>query len=433
MKGFKSRALLASGAAVLMLAAACTNGGTPAPTGPGPLPTDNVNLTFWWWGSAARAATTQQVITLFEQKYPFIHVQGEPQDFTNYFTNLSTQFAGGSAPDIITMGGAYPQSYGRDSNLLDLGTVSSDLDSSVFPANLLQSGAFGGKQYGVPTGGNAIAVLINPAIFQAAGVAIPNDDTWSWDDFANIAKQIQSKLPGTYGAETRIYDMIGAYAGQNEGLYNTDGSLAVSEGTLTKLFQMEKDLIGTGEAPADLANQVLAATNAQTLFGQGKSAMLIGYSNQVNTYAPLIGKPVQLLRLPGESQAKHPGTALLPSQYYTINATTKYPRQAATFVNFLVNSPDAGKLILADRGLPASPAVLQAITPLLNANDQVFAAFQAKNSSKFGPSFNPPAWATDINKITQTVDSEVISGQLTPAAAATEWIKEMNDSKAKNS
>jgi hypothetical protein len=27
----------------------------------------------------------------------------------------------------------------------------------------------------------------------------------------------------------------------------------------------------------------------------------------------------------------------------------------------------------------------------------------------------------------------VISGQLTPAAAATEWIKEMNDSKAKNS
>jgi multiple sugar transport system substrate-binding protein len=196
---------------------------------------------------------------------------------------------------------------------------------------------------------------------------------------------------------------------------------------------MEKDLIGTGEAPADLANQVLAATNAQTLFGQGKSAMLIGYSNQVNTYAPLIGKPVQLLRLPGESQAKHPGTALLPSQYYTINATTKYPRQAATFVNFLVNSPDAGKLILADRGLPASPAVLQAITPLLNANDQVFAAFQAKNSSKFGPSFNPPAWATDINKITQTVDSEVISGQLTPAAAATEWIKEMNDSKAKNS
>jgi multiple sugar transport system substrate-binding protein len=252
-------------------------------------------------------------------------------------------------------------------------------------------------------------------------------------DPSGTGDQIQSKLPGTYGAETRIFDMIGAYAGQNEGVYRPDGSLAVSEATLTKLFQMEKDLIGRGEAPANLANQVLAATNAQTLFGQGKSAMLIGYSNQVNTYAPLIGKPVQLLLLPGESQAKQPGSSLLPSQYYTINADTKHARQAATFVNFLVNSPEAGELILADRGLPASPAVLQAITPLLNANDQIFANFHQKNASKFGPSFVPPSWATDINKITQTIDRKVVSGQLTPSAAATEWVKEMNDSKAKNS
>jgi len=399
----------------------------------GPLPTDNVTLTFWWWGSQARATTTQKVIDLFQQQYPYIHIQGEPQDFANYFTNVSTKFAGGDAPDIITMGGAYPKSYASDGNLLDFGTVSSDLNTTVFPSGLLTSAQVDGKQYGVPTGGNAIAVLYNEDLFKSAGVAVPNDDTWSWADFVSTAKQIQSKLPGTYGAETRLFDMIGAYSGQQGGLYNDDGSLKVTADQLTPLFQMEKDLIGTGAAPADLFNQELAVDPAQTLFAQGKSAMLIGYTNQVNTYAPLNKGTVKLLRLPGESTAKQPGSSLLPSQYYTINHDTKYPRQAATFVNFLVNSPDAGKLILADRGLPASPAVLQAITPLLNANDQIFAQFHQKNASKFGPSFVPPAWATDINKITQTIDSKVVSGQMTPSAAAAEWVKEMNDSKTKNS
>lgn len=435
MKGFKaSRALLAAGAAVVLLAAGCGDDDNSTPIGTGALPTDDVTITFWWWGSDARNATTQKVIDLFEQKYPHIHVQGEPQDFANYFANVSTKFAAGDAPDVITMGGAYPKSYASDGNLLDFGKVKEDLKTDVFPDNLLTSATVDGKLYGVPTGGNAIAVLYNKKIFQDTGVAVPDDNTWSWDDFVATAKEIQSKAPeGIYGAEIRMFDMIGAYAGQQGGMYNDDGSLKVTADQLTPLFEMEKSLIGTGTAPADLYNQVLAADPPQTLFAKGKSAMLIGYSNQPSTYAPLIGSPVGLLRIPGESQAKQPGASVLPSQYYTINADTKYPRQAATFVNFLVNSPDAGKLILADRGLPASPEVLTAITPLLSPDDQVFAEFHAKNADKFGPSFVPPAWATDINKITQSVDSKLVAGQYTPAQAASEWVEEMKASRQRNS
>jgi exonuclease III len=67
--------------------------------------------------------------------------------------------------------------------------------------------------------------------------------------------------------------------------------------------------------------------------------MFFGYTNQLGTYADAAGNPadgtddVVLLRIPGESQFASPGTTLLPSQYYTVNAATKYPRQAALFVD----------------------------------------------------------------------------------------------------
>ena len=434
MKGFKKRALLATAAAVTLLAGACTSE-PAAPQGPGPLPTDEVNLTFWWWGSQARAETTQKVIDLFQEKYPFIHVKGEPQDFANYFANLSTKFAANDAPDVITMGGAYVLSYAADGNLANLGELGSELNSGVFPSSILKASTYDGSVYGVPTGANAVALMANKAVFQQAGVALPNDDTWTWDDFADLAKKISDKAPdGVYGAEVRSYDLIGAYAGQREGLYDSAGNVVVTEGTLKDLWEMEKSMVANGAMPpADLTQQVMTVEAAQTLFGQGRSAMFFGYTNQLNTYATANKGDVVLLRIPGESQYQNPGMSLLPSQYYTINVDTPYKRQAALFVDFLVNSTDAGKLILADRGLPSSPAVRQAITPLLGANDQKVAAFIDKNNDKFGPSFVPPSWATDINRITQTIDSQVLFGQLTPAAAATEWIKQMKDSKAANS
>ncbi len=424
----------ATAAAVMMLAAACGGGDDETP-GAGPLPTDSVELTFWWWGSAERAATTQQVIDLFEKKYPFIHVKGEPQDFANYFANLSTKFAASDAPDVITMGGAYVLGYAADGNLADLGTLGGELDTKVFPTSILQASTYENKIYGVPTGGNAIALMANKSLFDKLGVALPNDDTWTWEQFTALAKEISTKAPsGTYGAELRSYDYIGAYAAQQTPLYDDKGNLTVTEATLTTMWELEKDLLAArAMPPADLTQQVMTVEAPQTLFGQGRSAMFFGYTNQVGTYAAASGNDIVLLRIPGESQYGKPGTSLLPSQYYTVNGGSKYQRQAALFVDFLVNDEEAGKLILADRGLPSNPKVRAAIAPLLSPEDQRAATFIDKNNDRFGPSFVPPSWATDVNRITQTIDSQVLFGQLTPAQAAAEWIKQMTSSKAANS
>lgn len=443
MRGFIARrALLAAGAATAVLAAAaCQSAPEAGEQGAGPMPTDPVQLTFWWWGSEARAQTTQKVIELFEEKYPYIDIEGQPQDFANYFTNLATRFASGDAPDIITMGGAYVLGHAADGNLLNL-SEATDLNTSVFPESILMASTFEGNIYGVPTGANSIALMANPELFEEAGVDLPDDDSWTWEEFVDIANEISANTPdGVYGAEMRIYDLIGAYAGQQTPLYDAEGNITVTEATLTSMWEMERDLLeGGGMPPADLTFELMTVSPEQTLFGQGRAAMFFGYTNQLGTYATAAGNEAGgadddfvLLRIPGETQYRQPGMSLLPSQYYTINVDTAAPRQAALFVDFLVNSTEAGELILSDRGLPSSPAVRAHITPLLGPYEQVVAQFISANNDNYGPSFVPPAWATDVNAITQRIDSQVLARDLTPAEGAAEWIKQMEQSKQANS
>lgn len=46
-----------------------------------------------------------------------------------------------------------------------------------------------GKQYAIPKDFDTIGVWYNKKIFDEAGVPYPTDD-WTWDDMADIAKQL---------------------------------------------------------------------------------------------------------------------------------------------------------------------------------------------------------------------------------------------------
>lgn len=426
MKRFKAGAvtLLAS---ISLLTAACGGGENNA--APEPMSTAPATLTFSWWGNQARAETTQKVIDAFQAKYPFIKVQGQPSDFNNYFTRLATATAAGDAPDVMTLGGAYPLAYASRGALLDMGTVKTELKSDVFPQSILLASTYQGRLYGVPTGANSIAVIANPAVFQAAGVALPDDGKWTWEEYVDLAIRITKGSPaGTFGTEERVHDLIGAYAAQrNTPLYDEAGKLTVTAATLEAMWTMEKRLLDGGGIPSAAKTQeIINVGPEQTLMGQGKGGMIFAYTNQLSAYEKASGKDLKLLRIPGETQYARPGMTLLPSQYYSIYARSKYPRQAALFVDFLVNSAEAGNLILTDRGLPMSPQVRTAISAKLPPADQESAQFVDVVSTVNSPATAPPpASSSQQNTITLKIDSQVLFGQLTPAKAAEEWINQM--------
>ena len=187
---FRARAAAGTILVTALALAGCGGGaGDTAPDADGGFdPEEEIELQIAWWGNDERSAIMAEAIDLFEAEYPNITVVeqpvGAPDDL---FNRLATDFASGTAPDVFALGGAKPQEYGAAGALLDLSTVSEQLPTDAYPDFTLTSATVDDTLYGLPTGGNAIGVLINPAIFEAAGVELP-DASWTWEDFADIAE-----------------------------------------------------------------------------------------------------------------------------------------------------------------------------------------------------------------------------------------------------
>jgi multiple sugar transport system substrate-binding protein len=409
---------------VLLAVTACGGGSSGGSSGGD----GTVELRFGWWGNNDRAAATQRVIDAFQKQNPGIKVKGSYTDFNSYFDRLATEVAGGRAPDVITLGGAYPREYGDRGALLDLSRTA--LKTDRIGAAALDNGKFGGVQYGVPTGVNAIAVVVNEAVFDRAGVPLPDQDTWTWDDFTRIATQLAGKLPeGTFAlADPTRTDMLDAYSRQRgEALYTADGKVGVSEKTLVDWWTMTLGLMKAGATPpaSQTAELITQPAPEQSLMGRGQAAMQFDWSNQLSALSKAAGQPLRLMRVPGEST--RPGMWLQASQIYSINARSEHPQEAAKLVDFLVNSPEAGKIILADRGIPANSDVRAAIQGVLGEAEKTQAAFIDALTPKAGPPLViGPAGSTDTPKILDRVNAEVLFGRQQPAAAAADFVQQVS-------
>lgn len=416
----KSLAVL-SAAALLAVTAGCSSPSSNK-AGDGP-----VEIRFSWWGNAGRAELTNKAIAEFEAANPNIKVKPEYGDISGYFDKLATQMAANDAPDVITMGGAYPAEYANRGALLDLTTVQGSLDLSRIDQGALENGQVKGKQYGVSTGANALAIVANPAVFAAAGVPLPDDSSWRWDDFARIAGDITAKSPqGTYGTATVLtHDSLDAFARQRgESLYTQDGQLGLGKQTVQDYFHYSLKLSESGAAPsASETVEKLNVSTEQTLMGMGKAAMMLTWSNSLTALSKASGADLKLLKLPGEKPT--PGIWLQSSQFYTISARSKHTDAAAKLVNFLVNNPAAARIIQSDRGIPGNSDMRAAIQDMLTPQGKVEAEYINQiGKMDFAPTYIGPTGSTAVSEITARINTDVLFKRVTPDKAAEQWISE---------
>ena len=418
----KSVAML-SAVGLLSLTAACSSPSNQAQEGP-------VEIRFSWWGNEGRAQLTTKAIAEFEAANPNIKVKPEYGDISGYFDKLATQVAANDAPDVITMGGAYPAEYANRGALLDLSKVGGSLDLSKMDQGALENGQVQGTQYGVSTGANALAIVVNPAVFKAAGVELPDDSKWSWDDFARTAADVTAKSPkGTYGTATVLtHDSLDAFARQQgESLYTQDGQLGLGKETVQDYFEYSLKLSESGAAPnASETVEKLNVSTEQTLMGMGQAGMMLTWSNSLSALSKASGAELKLLKLPGETPT--PGIWLQSSQFYTISARSQHTEAAAKLVDFLVNNESAAKIIQSDRGVPSNSEMRTAIQDLLTPQGKVEAEYIDQiGKMDFAPTYIGPTGSTAVSEITARMNTEVLFKRLSPEKAAEQWI---NESKA---
>jgi multiple sugar transport system substrate-binding protein len=421
IRSFRKSIVAISAVGLLGLTAACASPSANQPEN------GNVEIRFSWWGNASRAELTNKAIKEFEAANPSIKVKPEYGDIGGYFDKLATQMAANDAPDVITMGGAYPAEYANRGALLDLSQVSGSLDLSKLDEGARQNGQVQGKQYGASTGANALSIVMNPSVFQAAGVTVPDDSKWSWDDFAKVAAEVTAKSPkGTYGTATVLtHDSLDAFARQRgESLYTQDRQLGLGKDTVQDYFDYSAKLSESGAAPsASETVEKLNVSTEQTLMGMGKAGMMLTWSNSLSALSKASGADLLLLKLPGE--APTPGIWLQSSQFYTISARSRHTDAAAKLVNFLVNNEAAAKTIQSDRGVPSNAGMRTAIQDQLTPQGKVEAAYIDQiGKMDFAPTFIGPTGSTAVSEITARINTDVLFKRLTPERAAEQWISE---------
>ncbi|GAB3716411.1 ABC transporter substrate-binding protein [Nocardiopsis nanhaiensis] len=422
----RHRSLIAptAAAAALVMAATACGGGSSADG-------EAVELRFSWWGADDRHATLQEVIEVFEEENPDIRIAGDYTDWDSYWDRLATSTAANDAPDIIMQEERYLREYGDRGALVDLGEYEDTLDLSGLDPLVAESGDLDGQTFGIATGVNAYAVLADPEAFEEAGVDMPDDENWTWDDYVEVANAItEGSDEELVGVQSMAYNESGFQIfarQQGENLYEEDGSLAFSEETLAEWFQVTSDLLEDGGQPSAAESvEIEAGGPDQSVLATNQGAMAHFWTNQLGGITESSGRELELLRYPGETDSERTGMYFKPAMFYSVNSGSDHPEEAVRFVDFMVNSEEAAELNLSDLGLPANEEVREHILDDLPEADERSAAFMDEiGDSIVDGNPPPPIGAGEVVEITKRITDEMSFGELTPEEAAEQFTAEV--------
>jgi multiple sugar transport system substrate-binding protein len=387
------------------------------------------------WGNDSRLKLTEEAITAFQQANPGITVQVENSEFSSYWDKLATQTAANDAPDVIQMDESYIAAYGGRSALLDLGTKSSVLDLSAMDAKVLDTGKVNGALVGAPVGIALFSIGVNPELLKKAGLKMPDDKKWTWDDLASMASTVTQKLGSEGVVGMDFFGLgaaeIGAWARQhNQEAFPLEGQTAVTQDTLVSYFEFAKKMVETKATPAagSQVENTTAALDASP-FATNKAAFHMQFHTQIAAFVAASKSDLQLLRLPAQKSGESPRMVNKASMYWSIAARGEHPEEAAKLVDFLMTDPAAVKVLKVERGVPAIAEVQSLIEPELDATGKMSLTFaQDLQDEVVPPPQVTPQNASGYSAEVTRIGTDVLFDRKSPADAAKELLAVIKES-----
>ena len=327
------------------------------------------NLKMTIWGGKSDQTLYQKRIDAFEKSNPDIKIQLMliPSD---YDQKVQTMVVGGTPPDIMQVAEQYSVFASKNQlvPLDDLLTQQKVKLADRFGANVAKTYTWQGKTYAVPDRGGSLIVYYNIDQFKAAGVKPPTAD-WTWQDFISAAK----KLTVTKNGKVSQYGFTGGdwwpfwltFVYQNGGhILNAAGKPDFNTPATAQALQTYQDLVYKDKvAPSPKNYADLGGINGDTLFAQGKAAMLITGFWTVSSSSQVKGLNFDIAPMwRGKERAVIPfGSGL------AIAAGSKNQEAAAKAIAFLT-SPQGQQAIVDDGSdVPTNKALLSS-PKFLNAS-----------------------------------------------------------------
>jgi multiple sugar transport system substrate-binding protein len=384
-------------------------------------------LRAFWWGNPDRDKRTKAALDGYKAKFG-TDISAESLGWGDYWTKLSTQTAGGNAPDLIQMDYRYLFEYARRETLLALDAqIPKPLDLSTFGDAARSSGKVDGKLYGVALGTNSKAMVYDTTMFEKVGVKAL-EANWTWEDFAKISGEISKINPGKYwgsGDNSRWEQGFEHYLNQRGKLmYAADGKAAFTKDDVTAWFDLWDGLRKSGAvAPAEVGAGNTGAID-QYEVSRGTAAMSFANSNQVVAFQAIAKNKLAISTFPNLKGAAS-GHYLKPSMLMSISSKTKSPEEAAKVIQYLINDADGVKALGIERGVPPSSTAQAQLSPDLDDLGKMqvnYVAAVSKVAVALPPP--PPKGAGEIEKLMLRVADTVAFGKASVKDGAAQFFTE---------
>lgn len=424
MSGRARLIALASIAALALAACGGTEeagGGAASDGGAGGGDAEAVTIRYSWWGNADRAELVEESITAFEEANPGITVQGTFSDYEPYWQKISTEVAGGGAPDVLQMDYSYLREYADRGALLDLNEqAGANLVIDDLLPGLEESGVVGDSLYGVAVGANTFAMMYNPDMFAQVGVDPAEGMTWEDYDQALVDITDQTERYGGPDYTGVFYVLQLKLRQQGKEMFTEDGQLGFTEAELVDLWNSVSDL-RTDEKllpPGDAL-----AIDPVSALGGDLVASELSWDNFMTRYVEESGgSPIAIAPIP-TGDGGELGLYLKPSMLMSASANTEHPEEAAKLIDWFVNSAEVGQILGANRGLPATQGQRDA-AELEGVDAEVLAYEESIADQLAPPPPAPPAGAGTLEAEFIRLNEEINYGELSVEDAAAQFMAE---------
>ena len=392
---------------------------------------ENVTLRFSWWGSNTRHQAILNAIEIYESRHPNVTIEGEYGAFADFYQKLLTQFAGGTAPDIITVDNKWVADLmNQGAPIVNMYTLSDEIDMSGFDMDFVKSWG-GNDEYliGLPAASNGMGYLYNVEFLEEFGIE-PNDN-WTWDTVIENGKKVQAQDPSKYLmyniADHWVY-LIKSMLKQINGktLITDDYEIAFSREDIIQVFSYIRELVDTRTVPpfseGVLYETVHADQNPNWL--NGNIGIFPTTSSLITGIADVSPFEVKTMRYPIMENPVNPGIQVNPSFFFGIYSKSEHQDIAADFIDFLLNDPEAIDTIKDTIGVPpnkyaADRLVAENVIPE-NVINMVNQAISGAGIADNGPSLNP-----EVLALTKDYVQQIGYGVLSPEEAADGYMEEL--------
>jgi len=332
-----------------------------------------VTMQFWLYGgSGANGQRNHDFVDKWNAANPNIQVVITDQVWDTIFEHFQTAAMSGALPDAARIHAPFINAFGAKGGYLEPLDNFADFKQvkALYVNGLIDACAFGGKYWGLPSTPILFAMLTNPAVFQKAGVAKPNDRTWKWPEWKATIKRLTKDLNGDGTPDQYGYGIMGGELGGHA--YRISPLTFLAGGVMSD-DKMTKSMLNT--APWIEVVQMLADMNLKdkslepgyltdnytetsAKFATDRIAMSIEgpwYPGMIRGIAKDENKNIWTLDMPKPDKITGPGVpgTLADGSAVVIAKSSKYKKEAWEFIKFMTGAEfDAGYTDAAGGGLP---------------------------------------------------------------------------------